>query len=64
MSSIYFQTMAPRMLVLRVTLILQEYQPNTHKNVCGGRYMSGGQMDKAQYKNVLTWKLDKKCIGK
>jgi hypothetical protein len=34
------------------------------KNVCGGRFMSGGQMEKAQYNNVSTKKLDKKCIGK
>jgi hypothetical protein len=52
------------LLALRVTLTLQEDKPSTHQNVCGGRFMSGGQMDKAQYKNVLTQKLDKQCIGK
>jgi hypothetical protein len=46
----------PRMLALRVTLRLQEDKPSTHQNVCGGRFMSGGQMDKAQHKNVLTQK--------
>jgi hypothetical protein len=34
------------MLALRFTLILQEDKPSTHQNVCGGRFMSGGQMDK------------------
>ena len=52
------------MLALRVTLILQEDKPSTHQNVGGGRFMSGGQMDKTQYENVVTQKLDKKCIGK
>ena len=42
------------MLGLRVTLRLQEDKPSTHQNVCGGRFMSGVQMDKTQYKNVLT----------
>jgi hypothetical protein len=51
-------------LALRVTLRLQEDKPSTHQNVCGGRFMSGGQMDKTQYKNDLTQKLDKQCIGK
>jgi hypothetical protein len=52
------------LLALRVTLRLQEDKPSTHQNVCGGRFMSGGQMDKAWYKNVLTQKLDKQCIRK
>jgi hypothetical protein len=64
MSSIHFATVMPRMLTLRVTLILQEDNPNTHQNVCGGRFMSGGQMNKDQYKNDLTQKLDKQCMGK
>jgi hypothetical protein len=47
------------------TLPLFENMPTLPiKNVCGGRFMSGGQMDKDQYKNVSTQKLEKKCIGK
>ena len=64
MSSIFSPKTTPRMLALRVTLILQEDKLNTHQNVCGGRFMNGGQMDKAQYENILTQKLDKKCIRK
>jgi hypothetical protein len=52
------------MLALRVNLGLQEDNSCTHQNVYGGRFMNGGQMDKNQYKNFLTQKLDKKCIGK
>jgi hypothetical protein len=44
------------MLALIFTLILREDNPNTHKKVCGGRFMSGGQMEKTQRKNVLTRK--------
>jgi hypothetical protein len=44
-------------LALRFTLILQEDKPSTHQNVCGGWFMGGGQMDKAQHKNVLTQKI-------
>jgi hypothetical protein len=52
------------MLSLRVTLRLREDNPNTHQNVYVGMFMNGGQMDKTQYKNVLTHKLDKQCIEK
>jgi hypothetical protein len=64
MSSICSPEAAPRMLALRVTLILPDYNPVTHQNVFQGRFMSGGQMDKAQSKNVLTQKRDKQCIRK
>jgi hypothetical protein len=53
-----------QVLSLRVTLRLQEDKPNTHQNVCGGRFMSVGRMEKTQYMNYLTHNLDKQCIGK
>jgi hypothetical protein len=56
-------TMMPRMLAVRVTLRFQEDKPSTHQNVCGGEFMNGCQMEKAQYKNVLMHKLYKKFIG-
>jgi hypothetical protein len=64
MSSIPSPEMAPIMLALRVTLRFQEDKPSIHQIFYGGDFMNGGQMDKAQHKNVLTHKLDKQCIGK
>jgi hypothetical protein len=63
-SFFYNKKIVCTLLALRVTLIIQENKPSTHQNVCGGRFMNGGQMDKTQYKNDLTQKLDKQCIGK
>jgi hypothetical protein len=56
--------MVSLMLALRVTMRLQEHKPSTYQNVFGGRFMNGGQMDKAQNENALTQNLDKQCIGK
>jgi hypothetical protein len=52
MSSIRSPVTTPRMLALRVTLILQEDKPSTHQNfLVDVGFMSGGQMDKTWYKN-------------
>jgi hypothetical protein len=56
MSSIHSLEMTTRILALRFTLRLREDKPSIHQNVCGGRLMSGGQIDKAQHNYVLTQK--------